>query len=91
MERQIQVHGKVEKVSREEMKVNLFNYLYNDVGGNVASYTDVYLNQLFDNKINLGEIVDVKTVAFNEENVIVFVYVKDAKVNDNRVKILSVK
>lgn len=72
-----------EKVSREEMKVNLFNYLYNDVDGNLASYTDVYLNQLFDNKINLGEIVDVKTVAFNEENVIVFVYVKDAKVNDN--------
>lgn len=71
------------KVSLEEMKVNLFNHLYKEVSGDIAGYTDKYLNQLFDNNVSLGEIVDIKTVSFNEENVIVFVYVKSAKVNDN--------
>ena len=66
----------------ENVKNNLFKHLYKEVDGKTAVYTENFAKQLFDSKIKIGSISDIKTASFNEENVIVFVYVKNALVND---------
>lgn len=70
-----------DEMDQETTKKNIFNHLYLDVDGRTATYSEIYVSQLFDNNIKMGVISDIKTASFNEENVIVFVYVKEAEVN----------
>jgi len=70
-----------EDTDYENVKKNLFKHLYKEVDGKTAVYTETFAKQLFDNKIKMGTVSDIKTASFNEENVIVFVYIKNAEVN----------
>lgn len=70
----------------ESRKKDLTNYLYisNDDGFETLSgvmFLDVYLKTIEDNDISLGRIVDVRTASFNQNDIISFVYVKNALVN----------
>lgn len=73
--------------SRESKKKDITNYLYisKEDGFETLSgvmFLDTYLNQIENNNIILGEIVDIRTASFNNNDVISFVYVKNALVND---------
>lgn len=78
---------------KDEIKKDLTKYLYineND-GVNTLSgviFLDTYLDQLYESNVELGEIVDIKTASFNEENVMSFVYVKNALVNEEKKDII---
>ncbi len=72
--------------SKSNIKKELTNYLYisNDDGFETLSsvmFLDTYLNDIEKNKIVLGEISDIRTANFNQDDVMSFVYVKDASIN----------
>lgn len=83
------VNASFQDKEREEIKKNLTKYLYinKSDGFDTLSgviFLDTYLDQLYESSIELGEIVDIKTASFNEENVMSFVYVKNALVNKEK-------
>lgn len=78
---------------KENIKKDLTKYLYvnKDDGFETLSgviFLDTYLDQLYESNVELGEIVDIKTASFNEENVMSFVYVKNAVVNEDKKDII---
>lgn len=75
--------------SKDTIKKELTNYLYiSDSDGfetlSGVMFLDTYLKQIEDNTIVLGEITDIKTASFNQDDVMSFVYVKDAVVNEQK-------
>lgn len=90
----IQLSKKIVDISfngsdKKTIKKEITNYLYisNDDGFETLSgvmFLDTYLDQIEENKIVLGDIIDIKTSNFNENDVMSFVYIKDALVNNKK-------
>ena len=75
--------------SKESIKKELTNYLYisNSDGFETLSgvmFLDSYLNEIDGNDIAIEEISDIRTANFNENDIMSFVYIKDAMVNDKK-------
>ena len=51
-------------------------------------FLDSYLNQIENSKILIGDIVDIKTSDFNQNDLLSFVYVKNSLVNDKKMDIV---
>lgn len=75
--------------SKSTLKKELTNYLYisdNDGFETLSGviFLDTYLNSIEENGIVLGDIIDIKTSNFNQNDVMSFVYIKDALVKDKK-------
>jgi hypothetical protein len=75
--------------SKTNIKKELTNYLYiSDSDGfetlSGVMFLDTYLDQIEENEIVLGDIIDIKTSNFNQHDLMSFVYVKDAIVKDKK-------
>lgn len=75
--------------SKSSIKKELTNYLYisdNDGFETLSGvmFLDSYLNEIEVNEIELGDIIDVKTSNFNENDIMAFVYIDNALVKDKK-------
>lgn len=73
----------------DKIKKELTNYLYisSDDGFETLSgvmFLDTYLSEINNNNIILGDVIDIRTASFNQNDVISFVYVKNAMVNEEK-------